>query len=149
MISILKILYFFFNYIQTLKKQKLIIRTYIRNNFAGKFACISENAITFLEKQTKSECSEERLYAFKALTNISEATQGREELQNFAKNIEFDAKLKEIENRAKSVAKQVIEWKPQFYIYDQSIVFVIHVVMYMYYVYFRYSNDHEFFQNLL
>jgi len=78
----------------------------------GKFACISENAITFLEKQTKSECSEERLYAFKALTNISEATQGREELQNFAKNIEFDAESKEIENRAKSVAKQVIEWKP-------------------------------------
>lgn len=52
------------------------------------------------------------MYAFKALTNISEATQGREELQNFAKSIKFDAKSKEIENRAKRVAKQVIEWKP-------------------------------------
>ena len=52
------------------------------------------------------------MYAFKALTNISEATAGRQALQRFAKNIAIDAKSSEIENRTKRVAVEVIEWKP-------------------------------------
>jgi len=82
----------------------------------GKYAHIKAKAIPALEKLVKSEKSETRLYATKALTCLAEAPKGRKALMSYVREREEhkldDLETSEAVKKASHIAKNVITWEP-------------------------------------